>query len=61
MREALARLPVPPVAVERLTRLFERARFSNDALSPADRDVAWRSLIEIRQRLEAEEPDGRPR
>jgi cbb3-type cytochrome oxidase subunit 3 len=61
MREALARLPVPPVAVERLTRLFERARFSNEALSPDDRDVAWHSLIEIRQRLEAEEPDGRPR
>ena len=61
MREALARLPLPAVAVERLTRLFERARFSNEALSPSDRDVAWRSLLEIRQRLEAEDQRGRPR
>ena len=38
MRDALARLPLPPVAVERLTRLFERARFSNEPLALADRD-----------------------
>src|SRR5262245_27826036 len=61
MRKALARLPVPPMAVERLTRLFERARFSNEVLSPSDRDVAWSSLVEIRQRLELEEHHGRPR
>jgi len=61
MREALARLPLPSIAVERLTRLFERARFSNEVLSRSDRDVALRSLVEIRQRLDVEEHHGRPR
>jgi hypothetical protein len=61
MRDALARLPLPPVAVERLTRLFERARFSNEPLALADRDTAWGALLEIRQRLDAEERNGRTR
>ena len=61
MRDALARLPLPPVAVERLTRLFERARFSNEPLALTDRDTAWGALLEIRQRLDAEERNGRTR
>jgi hypothetical protein len=51
MRDALARLPLPPTAVERLTRLFERARFGNERLARVDRDTAWGSLIEIRRSL----------
>jgi hypothetical protein len=58
---ALARLPLPPLAVERITRVFERARFSNEPLALADRDLAWGSLLEIRQRLEGEERNGRAR
>ncbi|HXJ78448.1 MAG TPA: DUF4129 domain-containing protein [Candidatus Methylomirabilis sp.] len=61
MREALARLPLPSVAVERLTRLFERARFSNEPLARVDRDTAWGSLLEIRRSLGATEHDGRAR
>lgn len=59
MRDALARLPLPSEAVERLTRLFERARFSNEPLARAERDIAWGSLIEIRQSLEPTQRDGR--
>ena len=59
MRDALARLPLPSEAVERLTRLFERARFSNEPLARAERDIAWGSLIEIRQSLEPTPRDGR--
>lgn len=61
MRDALARLPLPPLAVERITRLFERARFSNEPLALTDRDLAWGSLLEIRQCLEGEERHGRTR
>jgi hypothetical protein len=58
MRDALARLPLPPPAVERLTRLFERARFSDEPLAAADRDSAWSALSEIRRSLEARDGDG---
>jgi hypothetical protein len=59
MRDALARLPLPSDAVERLTRLFERARFGNEPLAPVDRDAAWGSLLEIRRSLETtKERDG---
>jgi hypothetical protein len=61
MREALARLPLPPAAVERLTRLFERARFGNEPLARTDRDTAWGSLVEIGRSLEATERDDRAR
>jgi hypothetical protein len=61
MRDALMRLPLPSAAVERLTRLFERARFSNEPLGRADRDTAWGSLLEIRGSLEAKERDDRVR
>ena len=59
MREVLGRLPLPQEAVERLTRLFERARFSNESLAPADRDAAWGALVEIRTSLDAKEHDAR--
>jgi hypothetical protein len=55
MRDALARLPLPAAAVERLTRLFERARFGNEPLGRADRDTALGSLVEIRQSLGIDE------
>jgi len=54
MRDALARLPLPSDAVEQLTRLFERARFSNEPLGRAERDSAWASLVAIRGSLEAD-------
>lgn len=54
MRAALERLPLPAEAVSRLTRLFELARFSNQPLTPADRDAAWASLLEIRDSLDAD-------
>jgi hypothetical protein len=57
MRDALARLPLPSDAVERLTRLFERARFGNEPLAPADRDIAWGALLAIRGSLETNERD----
>jgi hypothetical protein len=61
MRDALGRLPLPASAVERLTRLFERARFSNERLAASDRDTAWSSLIEIRESLETRAGDDRAR
>jgi hypothetical protein len=59
MRDALGRLPLPPIAVEQLTRLFEIARFSDQALARTDRDTAWASLLEIRSSLEAARAPGR--
>jgi hypothetical protein len=52
MRELLARLAVPDVAVDRLTRLFELARFSRHPLGPPERDRARACLDEIRLALE---------
>jgi hypothetical protein len=54
MRTALARLPLPAQAIARLTALFELARFSGHAITPAQRDIAWQSLIEIRDTLDRE-------
>jgi hypothetical protein len=54
MRAALARLPVPLVAVERLTALFEIARFSDRPLGIEARDAACDYLDEIRTALEGE-------
>jgi Domain of unknown function (DUF4129) len=51
MRDAGSRLPLPALAVERLTRLFELARFSHHPLRPADRDVARTCLADIRASL----------
>lgn len=52
MREALVRLALPAPAVERLTRLFEVARFSRRPIGDAERDSARACLEEIRHSLE---------
>jgi hypothetical protein len=54
MRTALAKLPLPAQAIARLTALFELARFSGHAITPTQRDIAWQSLIEIRDTLDRE-------
>jgi hypothetical protein len=51
MRAVLTRAAMPAAAVERLTRLFELARFSRHPLGASERDSAWRSLTEIRTAL----------
>jgi hypothetical protein len=52
MRATLARLTLPRPPVERLTRLFELARFSDRPLATADRDVACDALDEITTALD---------
>jgi len=52
MRAALHKLPLPAEAVAGLTGLFELARFSHHAVGTAERESAWRSLVEIRAALE---------
>ncbi len=52
MRETLRRLTVPPIAVDRLTRLFELARFSTHPLGAPERDSARACLEDIRSELE---------
>lgn len=47
LREALRRLPLPAGSVERLTRLFEFARFSHHRIGVAERDAARAALGEI--------------
>jgi hypothetical protein len=54
MRSVLRRLPLPPAAVDTLTRLFEVARFSEHPLAATDRDDAWRALVAIRAALDHE-------
>ena len=51
MRDARSRLPLPALAVEQLTRLFELARFSHHPVRPVDRDVALACLADIRTAL----------
>lgn len=55
MREALRRLVLPHHAVDRLTRLFELARFSGHPLGSPERDAARGCLEEIRIELERED------
>jgi len=55
MREALRRLVLPRRAVDRLTRLFELARFSAHPLGSAERDTARACLEDIRSELERAE------
>ena len=55
MREAQRHLPIPALAVERLTRLFELARFSDHPVRGSDRDLARACLEEIRAALVTEE------
>jgi hypothetical protein len=54
MRVVLMRLPLPAAAVRSLTEVFELARFSRHPIGAAERDSAWRSLIEIRGALDKE-------
>ena len=54
MRAILDRLALPPHAVDRLTRLFELARFSLHPLAASERDLARACLEEIREALERE-------
>ncbi len=56
MRTALKRLPLSPAAVERLTRLFEIARFSGHPLGSLERDVACECLTEIHETLDRRNP-----
>lgn len=58
MRAALGRLALPARAVQRLTQLFEVARFSADPLAQADRAAAFDSLDAIRASLEQEKTDA---
>ncbi len=51
MHDARRRLPLPDLAVERLTRLFEVARFSHHAVWPVERDLARACLEDIRTAL----------
>lgn len=54
MRSTLARLPVPARPVQRLTALFELARFSDRALGAEARDAACDCLDEITTALAEE-------
>jgi AcrR family transcriptional regulator len=56
MRTTLARLPVPVPPVERLTALFEIARFSNRPVDAQARDTACDCLDEINAALDTEPP-----
>jgi hypothetical protein len=55
MRETLRRLVLPHRAVDRLTRLFELARFSRHTLGSPERDTARACLEDIRSALERED------
>ena len=55
MRETLRRLELPFAAVDRLTRLFELARFSRHALGSPERDAARACLEDIRSAVEHED------
>lgn len=58
LRRVLVRSSMPPEATRTLTRLFERSRFSQHVLGPADRECALRALGEIRAVLEAARADA---
>jgi hypothetical protein len=53
LRAALERLPLPADSVRALTQLFERARFSDEALGEADREAALEALLAIQASLDA--------
>ena len=59
MRTALRDAAVPAAAVERLTGLFELARFSDHALGLDARDAAYGSLDAVRAALATEAADAR--
>jgi len=55
MRKTLGQLPVPQEALRKLTGLFELSRFSRHPVGPTERDVALRSLMEIKGTVEQED------
>jgi hypothetical protein len=55
-RAALARFALPPDALQMLTRLFERSRFSHREVRATDRDAALDALVAIRSELQAAQP-----
>lgn len=59
MRTTLARLPLPARPVERLTALFEVARFSDRPVAGAARDAACDCLDEITSALQTASPPSR--
>jgi hypothetical protein len=60
MRDVQSRLPLPGLAVERLTWLFEVARFSHHPVRSVERDLARTCLADIRAALERrDDPDAR--
>lgn len=61
MRTTLARLPLPVLPVERLTGLFQIARFSDRPLSAQARDAACESLDQITTALDDTEDPVRER
>lgn len=59
MRAALAQVSVPGQAIERLTALFELARFSERPLGPEAREAAYACLDAVRTALETDPPHAR--
>ena len=59
MRTTLVRVPVPAAPVQRLTALFELARFSDRPLGAEARDAACDCLDAITTALDAEAPRAR--
>jgi hypothetical protein len=59
MRTTLLRLPLPAAPVQRLTALFELARFSDRPLSGESRDTACDCLDAITTALDREALRGR--
>ncbi|MCI0547109.1 MAG: DUF4129 domain-containing protein [Candidatus Rokubacteria bacterium] len=59
MRTALAQAPMPSPPVERLTALFELARFSDRPLGAEARDAACACVAEIRTALATGPPHAR--
>ena len=58
MRKTLGQIPVPQAALRALTGLFELSRFSQKPVGPSERDLALRSLAEIKGSVEQEDADA---
>jgi hypothetical protein len=58
VHEALAALKLPARAVQSLLQIFEKARFSELAVTSGDRSAALSALGEIRSALERRREDG---
>jgi hypothetical protein len=55
MRTALDQPRLPRDSVRALTYLFERARFSDHAMGPQERERAWHALVAVKAALDGEE------